>query len=145
MKILMVIVLGMFSFPVVHAPYISRTPNTLTQYTSSGFMAHTYLGGSKFYLMYPGQTVTLIYTDGHVERFKVTQVYQYQALTVKDFRDLDTGEYLDQYTLFHKVYKPDQVTFQTCISKDGQLDYGRLFVIAERRLDDLSISVDTSR
>ena len=141
----MVIVLGMFSFPVVHAPAISRTPNTLTQYTSTGFVAHTYLGGSKFSLMYPGQTVTLIFADGHVERFKVTNVYQYQALTIKDFRDLETGEFLDQYALFQKVYKPNQVTFQTCISKDGQLDFGRLFVVAERRLDDLNVRADPSR
>jgi hypothetical protein len=145
MNIVLVIVFGLFSFPVVHAPYISRDPNTLTQYTSMGFVAHTYLGGSKFSKIQPGEIVILTYSDGHREFYRVTHIYQYQALTDRDFRDMNTGEYVDQNTLFHKAYQPGQVTFQTCISKDGQLDYGRLFVIAEPDLTRFCFRADTPK
>jgi hypothetical protein len=52
--------------------------------------------------------------------------------TYSQFIDLATGKGTDAEGVFRKVYMGDgHLTFQTCIAKDGQLSWGRLFVVAE--------------
>ena len=47
------------------------------------------------------------------------------------FRDLASAERLTAEQLFKKVYRGDRhVTFQTCMEANGDLSWGRLFVIA---------------
>ncbi|HRJ74870.1 MAG TPA: hypothetical protein PLX90_02685, partial [Anaerolineales bacterium] len=49
-----------------------------------------------------------------------------------NFIDLNTQEFLTAEGLFNKVYRGDfHVTLQTCIEKDGDLSWGRLFIIAK--------------
>ncbi len=138
---------GLFALPVIQQPasnagYVSTTDNTVTQfglasqYGTVGLLAHNFLSGQQFFQLMPGMVIQLIYGDGHIERFQVTQTYQYQATSpfsmYSDFVDLNSHEYLTGTALFHKVYTgPTHVTFQTCITRDGNSSWGRLFVIAE--------------
>jgi hypothetical protein len=138
---------GLFALPVVQQPgynagYVSTADNTMTQFAmaaqfgSVGLLAHNYLSGQYFFELIPGMMIQLIYGDGHIEYFQVTQVYQYQATApfsvYSDFIDLTTQEYLTGSALFTKVYSgSNHVTFQTCISQDGNSSWGRLFVIAQ--------------
>ena len=138
---------GVFAYPVVQQPgsnagFVSKADNTLTQFGMAsefgnvGLLAHRDFSGQYFFELMPGMMIQLIYGDGHIEIFQVTQVYQYQATepfsVYSDFIDLATLEYLTASALFTKVYMGSRhVTFQTCISQNGNSSWGRLFVIAE--------------
>ena len=138
---------GVFALPVIQQPstdglYVSTAIDTLTQfglaarYGNIGLLAHDYLSGQYFSQFTLGERVFLVYGKGRIETMQVTQVYRYRATdpysTTSDFIDLDTNQHLTDYQLFSKVYVgAEHVTFQTCIEQDGNLSWGRLFVIAE--------------
>jgi len=100
------------SMPVVQQPggnagWVSESDNTITQfgmatqYNTTGFEA----------------------------------VYQFQALQptnpYSNFVDLETNQQLTATELFYRVYTgAHHLTFQTCIEKDGEYSWGRLFVLA---------------
>jgi len=135
------------ALPIVQQPtgypgYVSTNNNEVTQFNMAaevgnvGLLAHNYLAGSSFSMLVPGQEVNLIYGDGRVESFVVSQVMRYQALDpyspYSEFRNLDTGITITAMELFGLVYRGDRhVTFQTCIEGNGNSSWGRLFVIAE--------------
>jgi hypothetical protein len=107
-----------------------------TQFGNIGLLAHNHLAGKTFSQLTVGQEVRLVYGDGKVESFVVTEVLKYQALqpnsAYSDFRSLDDGKTtLNAEQMFKRVYFGNRhVTFQTCIAKDGNTSWGRLFVIA---------------
>ncbi len=128
--------------PRGHNEFISSREGTLTQfrlssrYGATGLLAHNYLAGEKFSLLEPGKIFYLVYGDGKVLSFIVREVESYQALSplsltssfvsLKDKRLFSAGELLER--VFNR---PGQVIFQTCIAKDGEPSWGRLFIIAE--------------
>jgi hypothetical protein len=140
----------LFALPIVqqsssNAGYVSTEDNTLTQFGmvsqfgNVGLLAHNSLSGQLFTQLFPGMSLQLIHGDGQIEYFLVTHVYRFRATSpfsvTSDFVNLDTKEYLSATALFAKVYKGSRhVTFQTCISNDGNSSWGRLFVIAEPEL-----------
>lgn len=133
--------------PVVQQPsgvdeFISPWQNIVTQFRlasnlgSTGLMAHNYLAGERFALLQPGQEIHLVYGDGRVDTFVVSEVQQFQALdpdsTSSTFVDLQTGSQLAYSQLFARMYnRSGRVVFQTCIAAEDDLSWGRLFVIAE--------------
>lgn len=138
---------GVFDLPVVQQPasdagFVSTAKDTLTQfslaaqYGNVGLLAHNYLSGQDFLQISLGQRVYLTFGDGHVERYWVSHMYQYEAVdplsVTSDFIDLDTHQPLTAQQLFTKVYAgPKHLTLQTCITEGGNASAGRLFVIAE--------------
>jgi len=136
-----------FALSVVQQPlddpyYVSTNNGEVTQFSTAslfgsvGLLAHNTLSGRLFSKLEVGMEVRLIFGDGQVENFIVTEVLQYQALTPEssqsDFRSLDGRETLSAVELFDRVYSGEyHVTFQTCILQDGEPSWGRLFVIAE--------------
>lgn len=141
---------GIFAFPILQQPssnagYVSTQLNVVTQfhmasdYGTIGLLAHNTLSGQYFSLLTRGERIQLVYGDGRIEYFTVTNIYSYQATSPysmnSDFVDLNTGEYLTALGLFNKVYTgPRHITFQTCISANGNSSWGRLLVIAEPEL-----------
>ena len=138
---------GVFALPVIQQPstdalYVSQMVNTLTQfrlaarYGNIGLLAHNYLSGQYFSQLTLGERVFLVYGKGQIETMQITKVYRYRAIdpnsATSDFIDLDTNQHLTYYQLFSKVYlgTDEHMTFQTCIEQDGNLSWGRLFVIA---------------
>lgn len=137
---------GVLDLTVVQQPaglsmYVSDGPDEATQfklasrYGNIGLLAHDYLAGGSFSQLVVGMQVRLAYSDGQVESYVVSQVLRYQALrplsTFSSFRDLDNGQTLSASRLFSRVYGGNQhLTFQTCIANSGNLNWGRLFVIA---------------
>jgi len=133
--------------PVVQQPFenrefISTEENTLTQFGlasnfgSIGLLAHNYLAGASFSQLERGQKFYLIYGDGRMSAFVVTEIFRYQALnpnsTSGKFVDLETNRLLTARDLFTKVYKRrGQVIFQTCIAEGQEPSWGRLFIISE--------------
>ena len=132
---------------VVHQPkenngFVSSRENTVTQFGlasrfgSTGLLAHNNLAGASFSQLEPGQKIYLVYGDGQVSTFIVTEILRYQALSPRSpsstFMDLKTNDLLKASEVFSNVYdRPEQVIFQTCIANGEESSWGRLFVIAE--------------
>ena len=134
------------ALPVVQQPsgspgYVSNYDGQLTQFSMAsqfgnlGLLAHNHLAGKSFSQLAVGQEVRMIYGNGRVEYFVITEILQYQAMqptSVRSaFRDLATDETITANQLFKRVYTgKHHVTFQTCIEANGILSWGRLFIVA---------------
>ena len=114
--------------PAGNAGYVSSKAGEVTQFGMAaqfgnvGLLAHNHLSGSVFSHLAVGQEVRLVYGNGAVEYFVITQVLQFQALQPNNpyssFRDLNNDEILTAEQLFKKVYRGERhVTFQTCIAR----------------------------
>ena len=135
------------AFQIVQQPagspaFVSQDPDQFTQFGMAaeagniGLLAHNYLAGRSLSSLVQGDIVVLVYGDGHTESFLVKEIRQVQALDpsspYSDFKDLGTQATLSADELFRQAYKGARhVTFQTCIEANGDLSWGRLFVIAE--------------
>ena len=136
-----------FSMPVVQQPrnqpgFISSSDGNVTDfrlardYGSVGLIAHNYLGGKMFDQFSVGQTFYLVYGDSEVVAYTVVRIDQFQALSpnspYSDFVNLDGTEgKISAEDLFYQMYGQDgAVVFQTCIEKDGNSTWGRLFITA---------------
>ncbi len=137
---------GVFTLPVIQQPagqadYVSRDPESITQFEMAsefgniGLLAHNDLSGSFFSQLRLDQDIQLVYSDGRIESFVINRIQRYQAIspysTSGDFRDLQSLKVLTAAELFRDVYMgPRHLTLQTCISENGNLSWGRLFIIA---------------
>ena len=143
---------NVFALPVVQQPagnasYVSNNDGEITQfgipsqYGNIGLLAHNHLAGSLFPQLAVGQEVRLIYGDGRMESFVITEVLHYQALQptspYSSFLNIDKAEEtLSAEQMFKRVYLGERhVTFQTCINAYGNSSWGRLFVIAEPKAE----------
>lgn len=122
--------------------FISPWQNVVTQFGfasklgSTGLLAHSDLAGASFAVLHKGQKFYLIYGDGQISAFVVSEILQYQALEPSSpsssFVDIENHKILTSSELFTKIYaRPGQVILQTCINADNNPTWGRLFVIAE--------------
>ena len=136
-----VMALPIIQQPYGNAGYVSSNDGEATQFRMAaqfgniGLLAHNHLSGKTFSQLAVGQEVRLVYGDGRFETFIITEVLRYQALQpnspYSSFKNLGKDETLSAEQMFKRVYFGDRhVTFQTCIEKDGELSWGRLFVIA---------------
>ncbi len=127
--------------PYGNAGYVSTTDGEATQFRMAsqfgniGLLAHNHLSGRSFTNLAVGQEVRLVYGDGSVEYFVITEVLHYQALQpaspYSSFRSLDSNEIISAEQMFKRVYFGDRhITFQTCIAANGDPSWGRLFVLA---------------
>jgi hypothetical protein len=109
--------------------------STASQYRNVGLLAHNNLSGRSFLQLALGQEVRLVYGDGKVENFIVTEILHFQALQPKSvssvFHSVNSNEILSAQQMFNRVYSGARhVTFQTCIQANGSWNWGRLFVMA---------------
>jgi hypothetical protein len=137
---------GVLTLPVVQQPegnpmFVSEEIDTITQFQSAarsgvaGLLAHNYLSGDLFFSLELGQQVSLIYGDGRVNNFLITDIQSYQKLqrnsTNSNYLNVDSGEELTTRDLFQRMYTgSERVTFQTCIKKSGDWSWGRIFITA---------------
>jgi len=88
----------------------------------------------------------VVYQDGSIEEFVVTEILRYQALDPKNpyssFINMeDDDETLTVKQMFDRAYLGDHhLTLQTCIAADGNSSWGRLFVIALPKTDYLVVA-----
>ena len=128
--------------PASNPGFVSSVPEVVTQfslasqYGTTGLLAHNTAAGQYFDELYSGQKIILVYGNGDLKYFMVDQIQQFQALSptspYSNFTDLaSTGKPLSVENLFYQIYQSKgNLVFQTCIERDGELSWGRLFVIA---------------
>jgi hypothetical protein len=138
---------GVLAYRVIQQPpsnpaFVSGANNVVTYFSmvkkstgNHGLLAHNYLAGIKYFDIAPGQLVILVYGDGHTEEFIVDTSSEFQALNPtnpsSNFVSVATGERLTSASLFSRVYSGAyKTTFQTCIARDDQPSWGRLFIVA---------------
>lgn len=147
-RIMRVEIQGRFSYPVVEQPgnnpgFVSEQPDTLThfrlaqQYGTLGLMAHNTLAGARFTELHPGDQVSVSFTQEGRQTYWITEVRRFQALSpyspYSDFIDLEDGSRYSASGLFLDVYgSGNDLVFQTCLKKNGDPSWGRLFVIATK-------------
>lgn len=123
------------------ASYVSTKSGTVTQFGlasqhgSIGLLAHNYLAGANFSKLSAGTEIVLVYGDGSTKKFKVSGVKKYQALNpsdpYSDFINLDSPDSTITSTdVFNQTYGSGGLVLQTCINKNGNSSWGRLFVMA---------------
>lgn len=141
-----VYVSNVFALPVVQQPdndpyYVSSHDGEVTQFATAsqygniGLLAHNNLSGKSFSKLSVGQEVELVYGDGRIEKFVITEVLHFQALQPQSqqssFLNLNNSETLSANQMFNRVYTGSHhLTFQTCIKANGNMSWGRLFVVA---------------
>jgi hypothetical protein len=141
---------NVLALPIVQQPadnpyYVSNHDGEVTQFSTAaqygniGLLAHNNLSGKSFSQLSVGQEVDVMYGDGTVEKFVVTEVLHFQALQPESqksfFLNLDTYETLSANEMFNRVYTGGHhLTFQTCIKANGNMSWGRLFVLATPKL-----------
>jgi hypothetical protein len=124
------------------ASSVSTRPETVTQFGlasksgSIGLLAHDYLAGSSFSNLVTGTEIILIYGNGSTKKYQVSSIRKYQAISPNDaysnFVNLDNPvKTLSSTDVFNETYGAgSNLVLQTCISKNGNSSWGRLFVIA---------------
>jgi hypothetical protein len=138
---------GTFSLRVIQQPsgkpgFVSPIEGVATQFSMAasnnitGMLAHNFASGRFFFDLAMDDVIDVVYGDGTIKEYKVTQVKQFQALSPKssasDFVDLDSNEKLSATELFTRMYAgKHHLTLQTCIQAGPEDSWGRLFVIAE--------------
>lgn len=141
-----IIVPGAFSYDVIQQPedepfFVSSASNLVTEFglarknSNIGLLAHNNLAGSSFKYLKPGQDIYIVRTNGLTEHYKVSDIHRFQALeptkTESRFLDLQSGEILTATEVFTRMYTgAPHLTLQTCINANGDVSWGRLFVIA---------------
>ncbi len=138
---------GAFNYDVIQQPkgnagYVSSEIDKVTQFRlankfgSQGFLAHNYLAGATFELLVVGSLITVSYADGHIMTYEVREIRHLQAINptspTTSFLDLDNDNVkLTAKQVFMQTYGVrENLVLQTCIAKDNELSWGRLFIIA---------------
>lgn len=136
-----------FQLPVTYQPsgnpgFVSSTPDVVTffstasNYGSIGLIAHNNLAGIEFFEIDLNDEISLVYGDGAVRRYVVSDVREYQALSptspYSSFVNLaDPGHTISYRDLFFDTYGiGDRLVLQTCIANGNYDSWGRLFIIA---------------
>lgn len=136
---------NVLALPIVQQPqdypyYVSNHDGEVTQfsvasqYGNIGLLAHNTLSGKSFSRLSIGQQVRLVYGDGRVEDFIVASILRFQASKPESisslFHNLDRNETLSAGELFSRVYAGERhLVLQTCIEANGNVSWGRLFII----------------
>jgi hypothetical protein len=127
--------------PLGNPAFVSNETHLVTQFSMAsevgniGLLAHNHLAGANFSQLEKDDIIFLVYGDGHTQKFAVDDIQAYRATDpfspYSHFENLTTEELLSAEQLFNKVYRGQfHLTLQTCIEKNSNLSWGRLFIIA---------------
>lgn len=142
-----VLVDGGFSLPIMQQPngdtmYVSSKANMITQFSRpadngvTALLAHNYRSGVQFYELAVGQKITVTYGGSITRDYEVVSMNRFQKVIpsdrYSDLIDLETNITMTSTEVYNRFYRgTPRVTFQTCLEKDGNLEWGLYFVVAE--------------
>ena len=126
--------------------WVSNDSNSFTEfsvpkklYDTQYFLAHNTKAGSHLNEIKIGDVIKFRESNAglgeHTER-KVKEIRKFKALQPTNLKtplvDLSTGKQYSVEDITKEMWTNNkQVVFQTCIEKEGDINWGRLFVIAE--------------
>jgi hypothetical protein len=113
--------------------WVSSLPDTLTQFGRGdgiGLLAHNYLAGAAFFALAPGDIIAVLSDDNSVEYYAVERQYLFERVSTNVYTFLDNGQTYTGAELLAAMYQPGGLTLQTCIARNGNDTWGRLFVHA---------------
>jgi len=105
---------------------------------TNALLAHNYLASGTFSELSYGDRLLLVNGTGIVNIFEVSGLLEFKAQTpdspTSDFVNLSSGGIHTAREVFETVYDkgPDTLVLQTCIEKNGDLNWGRLFVVSKQ-------------
>jgi hypothetical protein len=122
--------------------FISAEEGTATLFQTASFfgvtglLAHNFLSGRDFFHLTNGQEIDVIYGDGHLRNYRVSQIDDFQRLSINDLRsnfmELSNGLQKTADQVFADFYQGSpHLTLQTCIEKDGEWSWGVRFIKAD--------------
>jgi hypothetical protein len=128
--------------PTGNSTYVSNRLRAATQFKNAadngvvGLLAHNFLSGGLFYSLKIGQEVHLVYGDGQIENYRVSEIERFQKLDPAslsgDLVELSTGRRFTTNQVFQRFYTGgDHVTFQTCLAGGGLSNWGLVFIVAK--------------
>lgn len=136
-----------FSLPIVQQPkdnpvYVSSKRGIITQFQQAtqngitGLLAHNFLSGKEFYKIKIGQEISIRYSDQIVRNYRISSIYHYQKLDpsnmFSNYIDLHTNKEQSTEEVFDRFYRGHHhLTLQTCLEKEGRLDWGLMFIVAQ--------------
>lgn len=137
-----VLALRIVQQPPGDAAFISRQEGTATEFQNAdafgvvGLLAHNFLSGRDFFHLKPGQELDLIYGDGTVQRYRVSEIDDFQRLSVtdlsSDFQELASNQVWTANEVFAKFYQQTKsLTLQTCIERNGNWSWGVRMILAK--------------
>lgn len=137
---------GVLALKVIQQPengdlYVSNGSGVATQFQNAakfgvtGLLAHNFLSGELFYQLTPGQNVQLVYGDGKVTQYMISDTQRFQKLEPGNSRsryiELRTGKEKSTDQIFNRFYTgKDHLVFQTCLKRGDEWSWGLMFVIA---------------
>ncbi len=142
-----VFVPGAFNFSVVQQPtgkpgYVSTDPDVVTQfgmvaqYGTIGLLAHNTLAGASYDQLALNDIAIIKFEDGTTQWYRIDSIKRYQALQpfspYSNFIDLDhPGVEQSTQEVFSTIYQgKNSLVFQTCLERDGNPSWGRVFITA---------------
>jgi hypothetical protein len=128
--------------PHGNSTFVSSRMGAATQFKSAaengvvGLLAHNYLSGALFYDLKLGQEVHLVYGEGQIENYRVSEIERFQKLNPAslsgDLVEVSTGRRFTTNQVFNRFYTGgDHVTFQTCLASGGLSNWGLVFIVAK--------------
>ena len=137
---------GIMAYSVAQQPndqpgFVLNQPGYVTQfrlanqYGTIGLLAHNNLAGESFFFLKQSQEVILVFGDGSLKYYLLTDFKYFQALSpnspYSDFIEINhPNSELSVEQLFGEIYNQgDRLVLQTCIEANGQASWGRFFVI----------------
>ena len=121
--------------------YVSSISNTATNFQLAerfgiiGLIAHNYLGGRLFKDLKIGDEIYVMDGFGRKRNYRIIEMLRYQAVnprsTRSNFVNLENRQLCTATDVFKRVYTgKHHLVLQTCIKKGGNLEWGRIFIIA---------------
>lgn len=127
--------------------FVSEKPDAVTAFSMAmkqgvyGFLAHNHKAGKSFSSIKVGQVVQLSHSDGKKQPYTIQRIEKFQALDPRNprskFINLKDKKQCSANDLFRQIYTGSRrLVLQTCIQKDGDEEWGRMFIIAEPKKDE---------
>lgn len=137
-----VLALHVVQQPVGEAGFVSYDAGTATLFQSAlpfgvtGLLAHNFLSGKSFFSLQTGQEVDIIYGDGSLKAYRIDMISDFQRVAEldlrSDFQDIHSGDRITSSEVFNRFYTgPPHLTLQTCLEKNGDLNWGVRFIVAQ--------------
>jgi hypothetical protein len=142
-----VYVAGVMALKIIQQPpgdvsFVSEDLGIATEFQSAavygviGLLAHNFLSGELFHHLVPDQEITVVYGDSSLQKYRVTEIADFERLDPadlkSDFRHLASDQLRSVEEVFYDFYGGDpHLTLQTCIEKDSDWSWGVRFIVAE--------------